>query len=202
MLERLRQAKEKGCDAVDPDNIDGYSEGNNNGIGETIRDATSFMEFLAVEAHHRGLAIGLKNSGELAANKTLVKLLDFAVVEECFTNTDDSGALDPNCADWSNFYLSSPPKPVYSIEYPINSKNKPVDMQPWSISGAAARCSTWAAFGQPNIKVDLKNYYHVDCGVARCSSSGPSPTLTTVSRTVSNGFTTTAALVVPSGCTN
>src|SRR5882724_369313 len=96
MLERLHQAAAKGCDAVDPDNIDGYSEGNNNGIGETFDDAFDMMKFLATEAHHRGLAIGLKNSNQLAKNSTIVNLLDFAVVEECFTNLDDNGALSPS----------------------------------------------------------------------------------------------------------
>ncbi|KAE9382151.1 glycoside hydrolase family 114 protein, partial [Stipitochalara longipes BDJ] len=81
MLRRLDQAAQLGCDAVDPDNMDGYS--NNNGIGETVADAADYMWFLIQEAHHRGLGIGLKNSDDLAMNKTLTDQLDFAVVEEC-----------------------------------------------------------------------------------------------------------------------
>lgn len=62
-------------------------------------DAGDYLLFLAKEAHNRGLAIGLKNAGELAQNKTIADALDFAVVEECFTNTDDSGNLVPDCSE-------------------------------------------------------------------------------------------------------
>jgi endo-alpha-1,4-polygalactosaminidase (GH114 family) len=144
MLDRLNEAKTKGCDAVDPDNVDGYSEGNSNGIGETQLDAGDYLLFLAKEAHNRDLAIGLKNAGELAQNKTIADALDFAVVEECFTNTDDSGNLVPNCSEWSLFYMNN--KPVYSIEYPIRPvDNTTFDLYPWDHVDASARCSAWNA---------------------------------------------------------
>ncbi|KAE9377597.1 glycoside hydrolase family 114 protein, partial [Stipitochalara longipes BDJ] len=81
MIARLDTAKRKGCDAIDPDNTDGYTPDNHSGIGETQTDAEDYVRFLAQEAHNRGLAIGLKNSEDMVPN--LVNIVDFAVVEEC-----------------------------------------------------------------------------------------------------------------------
>ncbi|KAL8784318.1 MAG: hypothetical protein Q9213_004027, partial [Squamulea squamosa] len=62
MLERLDLAAKKGCDGVDPDNVDAYN--NDNGLGLTTKDAEDFVNFLANEAHNRNLSIGLKNAGD------------------------------------------------------------------------------------------------------------------------------------------
>lgn len=77
---RLDVAKAKGCDGVEPDNIDGYS--NKNGLGLTKQDQINYNSYLADQAHARGLKIALKNSTDLVAS--LVNKFDFAVVEECF----------------------------------------------------------------------------------------------------------------------
>src|SRR5262245_1369571 len=63
MIQRLQLAKDKSCDAVDPDNIDGYN--NDNGLGLTEDDAISYITFLANEAHKLGMGCGLKNSGKI-----------------------------------------------------------------------------------------------------------------------------------------
>jgi len=80
MSARLDVAQSKGCDGVEPDNVDGYD--NKNGLGLTKADQISFNQFLASEAHKRGLIAALKNSTDLVAS--LVSDFDFAVVEECF----------------------------------------------------------------------------------------------------------------------
>jgi hypothetical protein len=77
---RLDLAAEKGCDAVEPDNVDAYL--NATGFPLDHEDQTAFNRFLAAEAHARGLAIGLKNAVELIP--TLVDDFDFAVNEECY----------------------------------------------------------------------------------------------------------------------
>lgn len=79
MRARLDLARDKGCDAVEPDNIDAYA--NASGFPLTAADQIAYNRFLAVEAHQRGLAIGLKNAVELVPN--LVVDFDFAVNEEC-----------------------------------------------------------------------------------------------------------------------
>jgi len=211
MLRRLDLAVQNGCDAVDPDNVDGYS--NENGIGETVHDASDYMDFLITEAHNRGLGIGLKNADALAAMTNLTDRLDFAVVEECFTSLTSigGGKFRNACSNWAAFYQNTTvPKPVYNIEYPVTpgTSATPTDRSPWNTDLVASRCAAWATeTASQNLKVNLKNYYKVDCPVARCSPTGANPTLTPTDATYtivcgasSTQFHTTVALVTPDGC--
>ena len=59
MRDRIALAKQKNCDAVDPDNVDGYT--NKTGFKITYNDQLAYNRALATEAHTQGLAIGLKN---------------------------------------------------------------------------------------------------------------------------------------------
>ncbi len=79
MLWRLDLAKAKGCDAVEPDNVDGYT--NNTGFSFHGNDQLKYNKFLVKEAHKRGLGIGLKN--DLEQIKALEPFFDFAVNEQC-----------------------------------------------------------------------------------------------------------------------
>ena len=80
MAQRMDLAKSKGCDALEPDNVDGYS--NKSGFPLTAQDQINYLRYLADQAHSRGLLIALKNSTDLVTS--LVDQFDFAVVEECF----------------------------------------------------------------------------------------------------------------------
>ncbi len=80
MTARLRLCREKGFDAVEPDNIDGYD--NNTGFPITYDDQLQYNRWLASEAHALGLSIGLKNDPEQAAE--LVLDFDWALTEDCF----------------------------------------------------------------------------------------------------------------------
>ena len=80
MQRRLDLAASKGCDAVEPDNVDGFT--NRPGFQLTESDQMDYNAFLANEAHLRGLAIGLKNALEQVA--ALEPYFDFAVNEQCF----------------------------------------------------------------------------------------------------------------------
>ena len=80
MKTRLDLAKQKGCDGVEPDNMDGYT--NNSGFSFTAQDQLAFNRFIAQEAHARNLAVGLKN--DLNQINELVDDFDFAVNEQCF----------------------------------------------------------------------------------------------------------------------
>ncbi|SEK42537.1 endo alpha-1,4 polygalactosaminidase [Nitrosovibrio tenuis] len=80
MRARMEQAAQKGCDGIDPDNVDGYS--NNTGFALSYNDQLAYNIALAEAAHSLGLAIGLKN--DLDQIKDLVNYFDFAVNEECF----------------------------------------------------------------------------------------------------------------------
>ncbi|MFF3394270.1 endo alpha-1,4 polygalactosaminidase [Streptomyces sp. NPDC002669] len=70
----------KGYRAVDPDNYDSYTRAPRGLL--TADDAKAFLSLLADHAHAKGLAIGQKNTAELAPFRKEVGA-DFAVVEEC-----------------------------------------------------------------------------------------------------------------------
>ena len=80
MEARLDLAEEKGCDGVEPDNVDGYA--NDSGFPLSGNDQLAYNRFLASAAHERGLLIGLKN--DLDQISELVAEFDFAVNEECY----------------------------------------------------------------------------------------------------------------------
>lgn len=107
MKARLDKAKSRGCDGVEPDNVDGYS--NNPGFNGALNKTTQldYNRFLANEAHARGLKVALKN--DVAQLKDLEPSFDFAVNEECH---------DPNyneCGGYTVF--TSKGKPVFNAEY-------------------------------------------------------------------------------------
>lgn len=79
MGKRLDLAKSKGCDGVEPDNVDGYA--NSNGFSLSATDQIAYNSWLAAEAHKRGLSVGLKN--DLDQVKQLQPLFDWALDEEC-----------------------------------------------------------------------------------------------------------------------
>lgn len=103
LLRRLDDCASKGFDAVDPDNLDGYTH--DTGFPLTPEDQLTFNRFLAAESHRRGLSIGLKN--DLAQVPALVDDFDFAVTESCFFYAECS-LLDPFIAQG---------KAVFDIEY-------------------------------------------------------------------------------------
>jgi len=112
MLDRLDLAVQKGCDGVEPDNIDGYT--NDTGFNLTYEDQLEYNRFLAEEAHKRGLLIGLKN--DLQQVNDLVDYFDFALNEQCFEFNE--------CELLTPFVESG--KPVFVAEYNeiyINDEN-------------------------------------------------------------------------------
>ncbi|KAI8472527.1 MAG: endo alpha-1,4 polygalactosaminidase precursor [Monoraphidium minutum] len=79
MRARMEMCKAKGFVAVDPDNVDGYS--NKNGIGFGAADQLAYNKWLAATAHELGLGAGLKN--DLGQIDDLVADFDFFVNEQC-----------------------------------------------------------------------------------------------------------------------
>jgi hypothetical protein len=100
---RLDLARQKHCDAVDPDNIDGFS--NATGFAISADDQRGFNLWLAEIAHSRGVAIGLKNAAELVPQ--LAESFDFAVIENC--------AAQHACTHYRRF--ADQGKAVFQIEY-------------------------------------------------------------------------------------
>jgi hypothetical protein len=79
MAARLDLALSKGCDGVEPDNVDGYQA--KSGFPLTAADQISFNTFIAQTAHSRGLSVGLKNDIDQAT--TLQPYFDWALNEQC-----------------------------------------------------------------------------------------------------------------------
>ncbi|GAB7362478.1 hypothetical protein MBLNU230_g2800t1 [Neophaeotheca triangularis] len=104
MAKRIALAQDKGCDAVDPDNVDGYN--NENGLGLTQQDTIDFMKYLSEEAASVGLAIGLKNAAEVVTE--VEPMVQFVVNEQCFEYGE--------CSSFAP--LMENDKPVFEIEYP------------------------------------------------------------------------------------
>lgn len=79
MGKRMDMAASKGCDGVDPDNMDGYT--NSTGFPLTAQDQLNYNKMIAQEAHNRNLSVGLKN--DIDQVKALAPYFDFAVNEQC-----------------------------------------------------------------------------------------------------------------------
>ncbi|QOT78663.1 endo alpha-1,4 polygalactosaminidase [Cupriavidus basilensis] len=103
MQARMDLAKSKGCDGVDPDNVDGYT--NKPGFPLTAATQLDYNRFLAAEAHARGLAVGLKNDVDQVSQ--LATDFDFAVNEQCFQYNE--------CASYKPFTAQG--KAVFNVEY-------------------------------------------------------------------------------------
>ncbi len=105
MESRLDLAVTKGCDAVEPDNVDAYTNLSEVNLPLTYQDQIAYNEWLAQEAHERGLSIGLKNDvGQLA---DLVDDFDWALNEQCFQYNE--------CSGYSVFTAAG--KAVFGVEY-------------------------------------------------------------------------------------
>ena len=103
---RFDMCRDKGFDAIEPDNIDSYGGGlAATGFDLTETDQLAFNLWIAEEAHERGLAIGQKNVSELTAQ--LQSVYDFAVTEDCY--------VDGWCEEVEPYIANG--KPVFAIEY-------------------------------------------------------------------------------------
>lgn len=103
LLARLDLARERGCDGVEPDNVDGFAH--DTGFPLTEADQVAFNRALADAAHARGLAVALKNVPELLP--ALLDAFDFAITEQCLEQDW--------CEDVQPFVAAG--KPVFDAEY-------------------------------------------------------------------------------------
>jgi hypothetical protein len=90
LRKRFDICRRKGFDAVEPDNVNGYT--NDTGFPLTARDQLRFNHWVARQVHARGMSVALKNDPEQA--QALVGSFDFAVVEQCF-QYDECGRFKP-----------------------------------------------------------------------------------------------------------
>ncbi|KAF2273406.1 uncharacterized protein EI97DRAFT_156451 [Westerdykella ornata] len=107
MKGRVELAREKGCDGIDPDNVDGYQ--NDNGLDLTKDDSISFVSYLSNISAQHNLAMGLKNAGDIIPQ--VLDMVDFSVNEQCVQYAE--------CGTFKPFIDAG--KPVFHIEYPDNA---------------------------------------------------------------------------------
>lgn len=130
MKKRIALAAKKGCDAIDPDNVDGFvsecisltrppdlanadppAQQNDNGLGLTAQDSVDFMEFLSGEAERYNMSTGLKNAGRIIPQ--VIDSVHFSVNEQCVEYSE--------CETFAPFIEAN--KPVFHIEYPDGAPN-------------------------------------------------------------------------------
>lgn len=109
MRARLDLAVQKGCDGVEPDNLDGYI--NNCGFALSADNQLAYNKFIANEARSRGLSVALKNDVEQAME--LEPYFDFTINEQCHVY-EECEMLQP---------FTDANKPILNAEY----KQKYVD---------------------------------------------------------------------------
>ena len=102
---RLQLCAAKGFLAVEPDNLDGFS--NDSGFALTAGDTLYVLRWLRYETRQLGLQLALKNVPELAIEA--LPLVDFAILEQPFSEA------------FSRAFASFPAagKPVYAVEYDL-----------------------------------------------------------------------------------
>lgn len=105
MAARIRMCARKGFDAVEPDNIDGFS--NRTGFRLTARDQINYDEWVAHEAHSLGLAVFQKNDPEQA--RRLEPYFDGALDEQCNQYSE--------CSSFKPYLAAG--KPVLDAEYEL-----------------------------------------------------------------------------------
>jgi hypothetical protein len=103
MTARMDVAVSKGCDGLEPDNVDGYS--NNSGFPLTASDQINYLTMLANEAHSRNLSIGLKN--DIDQVQQLSSTFDWALNEQCYQYNE--------CGVYTAFVQKN--KAVFGVEY-------------------------------------------------------------------------------------
>jgi hypothetical protein len=103
MAKRFAMCREKGFDAVEPDNIEAFS--NRSGFPITAQQQLTFNEWIAGEAHSLGMAVLQKNDGEQTPQ--LQPYFDGALSEQCNQYGE--------CADFQPYLAAG--EPVLNAEY-------------------------------------------------------------------------------------
>lgn len=110
IVNRIKQCKNNGFSAIDPDNLNAYQ--NKTGFALRKTNQVIFNKWIASEIHKQGLKAILKNGSELLPN--LKYDFDVHLTESC---------LKDNFCDMTQSF-SALGKPVYNIEYLDSNQSK------------------------------------------------------------------------------
>ncbi|KAF2149180.1 glycoside hydrolase family 114 protein [Myriangium duriaei CBS 260.36] len=182
MSARIDLAAQKGCNAIDPDNVDGY--GNNNGLSLTQDDAVNYVNWLAGLAAAKGMATGLKNAGDIIGK--VIDNIHFSVNEQCHAFSE--------CPTYQPFITAN--KPVFNIEYPADAGTSS-----YSTSTCAGYGSGSTGFSTVVKKMDLDAWTQL-CPISGVPTPaqpaiGSSPPAASTSSTGSTSATTSTGSTSP-----
>ncbi len=104
MRARFQVCKDKGFDAIEPDEVDGYA--NDTGFKLSYNDQLRYNRAIADLAHSMGMSVGLK--GDIEQARDLWHHFDWTLNEQCF-EFDECGAL-------TKYFLANG-KAVFHVEY-------------------------------------------------------------------------------------
>ncbi|MCP4806679.1 MAG: endo alpha-1,4 polygalactosaminidase, partial [Proteobacteria bacterium] len=149
MLARMDLAAQKGCDGVEPDNLDGFES--STGFPLSQVDAIGYAQFLATAAHERKLSIGQKNMPAEAA--ILEPSFDWALSESCLDYDE--------CAGFHAYITAG--KPVFHVEYVDEESEGPAEAEAVCNDADRADFATL-------IKTWILDAWYLDCSdvVADC----------------------------------
>lgn len=111
MESRLILAQSKGCDGVEPDNVD--SQIQDTCFSATANDQLAFNRAIANSARSKGMSVALKNDPNQVT--ALVSYYDFAVTEQCYYYNECS----------AYFPFSASGKPIFNAEYDVSYRSNP-----------------------------------------------------------------------------
>ncbi|KAH6983619.1 glycoside hydrolase superfamily [Ilyonectria sp. MPI-CAGE-AT-0026] len=149
MKKRIKLAADKGCDAIDPDNVDGFQ--NDNGLDLTAEDAIDFVKFLSETASSYNMSTGLKNAVDIIAD--VLEHVHFAVNEQCVEYSE--------CEAYTAFIKAD--KPVFHIEYPAGTPNKVSTSAIEEICSHSGKAAGTKSFSTVIKKMDLDGWVEY-CG--------------------------------------
>ncbi|MGO9752497.1 MAG: endo alpha-1,4 polygalactosaminidase [Solirubrobacteraceae bacterium] len=118
--DRFQWCKLEGQDAVEPDDLDGYTNTGDTGVagggwGLTQADSAGFERWIAYQVHADGLAVFQKNDPANASSDE--PLFDGVISEEC--NAYNDPCAGPG-GDWTAYLAAG--KPVLNAEYTSDSE--------------------------------------------------------------------------------
>jgi len=144
MTKRLDLALSKGCDGVEPDNMDNFTQ--NTGFSLSSDNQLAYNKFIANESRKRGLSVALKN--DLTQASELEPYFDFAINEQCHENNE--------CNYLSVF--TSANKPIFNAEYKLEYQNNIANARDSMCSDAINNSIKTLV-----LSVDLDDSYRFSC---------------------------------------
>ena len=188
---RMQVCVQKGFDALEPDNIDGYS--NSTGFPLTAADQLAFNEWIATTAHSLGLSVGLKNDVDQTAQ--LEPFFDWALNEQCNQYSE--------CGTEAVFTQAN--KAVFNAEYGSSNSFCAADIAAHingvrfdlNLNGATdVPCGGWGATAAPSSTTTTTGAPIINNGVTipTVSTTSSTTTSSTTSSTTTSSTTTTTTL--------